>query len=237
MKSVMMVLVIIINKINSQVYTSCKNNKHIALTFDDGPLDNTINIVRILDSYNIKATFFINAVHILRKPSRETIIKNMYNNGHLIGTHGFSHGEMPLLNDFNKLRELYDNELMFRKLFNKRPYFYRPPYYSYNDAILNMLIPFGYLTVTSNIDTNDWKATNATFILNEFKRQLINNTVGYIVLQHDRIAYNNNILRQMINYGIQKGYTFVPLDTCLQINKRYEEDNKYTPNLDFGLNV
>ena len=45
--------------VKSEVITSCINSKHIALTFDDGPHDNTPNILKILNQYNIKATFSI----------------------------------------------------------------------------------------------------------------------------------------------------------------------------------
>ena len=33
--------------------------KKIAITFDDGPNSNTIKILEILDTYNVKATFFV----------------------------------------------------------------------------------------------------------------------------------------------------------------------------------
>ena len=45
--------------VKSEVITSCINSKHIALKFDDGPHDNTPNILKILNQYNIKATFSI----------------------------------------------------------------------------------------------------------------------------------------------------------------------------------
>ena len=226
-----------ITLIKSQVFTGCINNKHISLTFDDGPRTNTVNILKILDSYKIKATFFINSIHILRNPSMEGLIKSMYNNGHIIGTHGFSHGDMTVINDFDKQRELYDNELLFRKLFNLRPYFYRPPYFSYNDNTINLANIFGYKTVTCNLDTNDWKATDANYILNNFKTLLVNSTYGYITLQHDHQLFNNQVLKQMIDYALQKKYIFVSLDICLQINKKYQTDDFYSPNLDFGINM
>lgn len=234
---IILLLILIIKNINAQVYTGCVNNKHISLTFDDGPRDNTNNILRVLDLYNIKATFFINAIHIVRNPNRIKLIKRMDTAGHIIGNHGFSHGDMPSLSDFNKLRELYDNELIIREMLNKRPYFYRPPYFSYDDNVLNAIKPFNYITVTSNLDTNDWKATTENDILNTFKTNLINNTVGYITLQHDHILLNNKVLKLMIEYGLQQGYTFVPLDICLNTNMRYYPDNYYSPNLDNGIGI
>ncbi len=219
--------------INANIYNRCVNNKHITLTFDDGPHPNTINIVNILDKYNISGTFFINALNMIRE-NKFDLIKNMYNTGHIIASHGFSHGAMERLNNFNQLRELYDNELLFRQLFNKRPYFYRPPYFSYNDDVVKICDTFGYELITSNLNTNDWSAESSEEIYNTF----INNfddTVGLIVLQHDYQILGNEILEDIINYSLSKNYTFVPLDECLGVQKKYNDDNVYGPFLLNGI--
>jgi peptidoglycan/xylan/chitin deacetylase (PgdA/CDA1 family) len=37
----------------------CKNDKQIALTFDDGPFNFTMHLLDVLASYGAKATFFV----------------------------------------------------------------------------------------------------------------------------------------------------------------------------------
>ena len=214
---------------------SCINNKHISLTFDDGPHENTINLVNILDSYNIKGTFFINMIHVTRNEVNKNLVKYMYDNGHIIGSHLFSHGAMEKLNEFNQKRELFDNELLFRSLLNIRPYFYRPPYFSYNDEIINLVNNFGYNIVVSNLNTDDWKASNESEILDKYTSQLVQNNFGYITIQHDYQTLNNAVLAQMIEIGLQLNYSFVPLDECLNTDKRYYNDNTYGPNLLDGI--
>ena len=214
---------------------SLYNNKHISLTFDDGPHENTINLVNILDSYNIKGTFFINMIHVTRNEVNKNLVKYMYDNGHIIGSHGYSHGAMEKLNEFNQKRELFDNELLFRSLLNIRPYFYRPPYFSYNDEIINLVNNFGYNIVVSNLNTDDWKASNESEILDKYTSQLVQNNFGYITIQHDYQTLNNAVLAQMIEIGLQLNYSFVPLDECLNTDKRYYNDNTYGPNLLDGI--
>lgn len=209
---------------NSEILSSCLNPKHIALTFDDGPHDNTPNILQILNRYNIKATFFINNINTIYRTDRMNLVKRLYNNGHLIGTHGFKHKDMLTLSEFDRIIELYENELYFRNIFKVRPYYYRPAYYSYDDNIIKLTERFGYKMITCNIDTNDWKASNEIEILNEFKSKLINNTVGYIILQHDHQLLNNKILKNMIDYSLSLNYKFVTLNDCVGSVIKYQNN-------------
>lgn len=62
--------------------------KKAYLTFDDGPSDNTVKILQLLDYYQIKATFFVigNVSERHRSLYREIITR-----GHQIGLHSFTH--------------------------------------------------------------------------------------------------------------------------------------------------
>ncbi len=55
------------------------------LTFDDGPSDNTLKILDILDSYGIKATFFVVGT------AKTEYLPIIQNRGHTIGLHTASH--------------------------------------------------------------------------------------------------------------------------------------------------
>lgn len=46
--------------IRTGLLTKCKNAKHFALTFDDGPYQYTSALIDLLDKQGVKATFFIN---------------------------------------------------------------------------------------------------------------------------------------------------------------------------------
>ncbi len=66
-----------------------EETKKIALTFDDGPdIDFTPQVLRILQKYGIKATFYVIGQKAENNPE---IIKKQYDLGHEIGNHTYSH--------------------------------------------------------------------------------------------------------------------------------------------------
>lgn len=56
------------------------------LTFDDGPSDNTLDILRILEEKNAVATFFIQG-----NSAKIDLVKNIADQGNAIGLHTYSH--------------------------------------------------------------------------------------------------------------------------------------------------
>ncbi len=68
---------------------SLNSEKFLYLTFDDGPLKGTENVLKILEEEKVEATMFCVGKHILRKPDIFTKEKNMSNL--LVVNHTFSH--------------------------------------------------------------------------------------------------------------------------------------------------
>ena len=65
------------------------DKKEIAISFDDGPAANyTPEILQILKQENIKATFFCIGNRIA---GNENILKQIKEEGHIIGNHSYSH--------------------------------------------------------------------------------------------------------------------------------------------------
>ncbi len=62
------------------------DSKTVYLTFDDGPSPNTLKIIDVLNSYNIKATFFVK-----NNPQYNSYMKNIVNSGNAIALHTYSH--------------------------------------------------------------------------------------------------------------------------------------------------
>lgn len=100
--------------------------KHkVYLTFDDGPSTYTNDILDILDSYGVKATFFV-----IGKDDEESLAlyERIYDEGHTLGMHSYSHvyssiyeSESAFLEDFNQLDALLEN------VTGQKPMFYRFP--------------------------------------------------------------------------------------------------------------
>lgn len=65
------------------------------LTFDDGPSDNTLKILDILDAYGIKATFFVVGT------AKTQYMPQIVSRGHAIGLHSATHNYGSIYADVN----------------------------------------------------------------------------------------------------------------------------------------
>lgn len=104
------VCIIIISIFALSIFTipqkvSSKEQKLIYLTFDDGPGHTvTENILDILKSENVKATFFVIGSKVA---GRESTLNRMRSEGHSIGLHTFTHQ----YNKIYKNNECFVNEM------------------------------------------------------------------------------------------------------------------------------
>lgn len=85
-----------------------KNTGKVAyLTFDDGPSENTVKILDILDKYDVKATFFV-IYHRGMKSRYQEIV----NRGHTIALHSYTHTYSKIYKSeedyFKDLNQIHD---------------------------------------------------------------------------------------------------------------------------------
>lgn len=72
--------------INIDLNAEIQNKKYAYLTFDDGPSNNTVQILDFLKANNIKATFFV-----LGKENQADIYRRIVDEGHTIAIHSNTH--------------------------------------------------------------------------------------------------------------------------------------------------
>lgn len=60
----------------------------VLLSFDDGPTENTLQILDILEDHDVTAAFFLRGDRALQNPD---IVSHIAAGGHIIGNHSFSH--------------------------------------------------------------------------------------------------------------------------------------------------
>ena len=79
-------------QLNFHVKAYCNNpfetQKNVALTFDDGPNENTLLVLDLLQKHQAKATFFCIGKNIEKHPE---IVQKIASEGHLVGNHSYSH--------------------------------------------------------------------------------------------------------------------------------------------------
>ncbi len=89
-----------------------ESGKTVYLTFDDGPSSNTPKILKILDQYNVKATFFV-----INGGSNNKYMKDIVEKGHTIALHSYTHNYSKIytskeayFNDLNKIHDLVQEQ-------------------------------------------------------------------------------------------------------------------------------
>ena len=198
-----------------KAYYEKKNQKVVALTFDDGPNPATTNqALDTLSKYGIKATFFVLGKNV---SGNEEILKRMKADGHVIGNHSWSHPVLSKLSLDDAKKQITDTEDALTKVLGSSSKLMRPPYGAITDDIRNSLdLSF----IMWDVDSLDWKSKNEAAILTEIQREVKN---GSIILMHDIHAETVNALPKVIDYLKGQGYDFVTVPEMLNSRLKSHE--------------
>ena len=208
-----------------QAIYHCTTPGHVALTFDDGPYIWTGDLLDILKTNNVKATFFIvgnnNGKGQINDPSTgyPAIIQRMYAEGHQIASHTWSHQDLSTLTHQQRMDQIVKNEMAFVDILGFFPTYLRPPYESCNGDCLTDLGTMGYHVMNYDVDTLDWQENypnSQQIFLNAIKSGKPA-TNSFIPLTHD--IHNGTVhgfAQFMIDNLKQMGYTTVLVGDCLQ---------------------
>lgn len=196
-----------------QVY--CNNpletEKKIALTFDDGPNENTLLLLDILKKHHAKATFFCIGKNIEKHPE---ILKKIVGEGHLVGNHSYSHS--PFFDFYRKNRlvaEIQKTDGLIAKITGKKATFFRPPYGVTNPSISRAIEVTKHQVIGWNIRSLDGILKNEKII---FARIIKRIAPGGIVLLHDT-KHSARILEQLMLYLEINNYKVVSVEELLKM--------------------
>lgn len=196
------------------VYRSVKTDtKQIAFTFDDGPHPHlTEEILKILDQYQVKATFFMIGQNVKNYPD---VANEVIKAGHEIGNHTYSHVHLERLNDSQVAREIEACDDALEELCEYRPHLFRPPEGAINERIQNCANHEDYSLILWSIDTRDWECKDENEIVNTVLNSI---QPGDIILMHDYIGRKSRTpqaLKILLPKLIEQGYEPVTVSQLL----------------------
>ncbi len=128
--------------------------RRIALTFDDGPSNETPRFLDLLARFEIPATFFVCGKNVARRPATARAIVEA---GHEIGNHTYSHPLLPLCGPRRTREELVRTQRQIEDAAGVSPGLFRPPYGLGSPALASVLADLGLLRVHWTVIGNDWK--------------------------------------------------------------------------------
>src|SRR5271166_3552404 len=211
------------------MYGSSPNK--MALTFDDGPDPEwTPKVLDVLKEKGVKATFFLIGVEAEKYPG---ITKRVYNEGHEIGNHTFTHPDISNISKRYFEVELNLTERFFEGKLGVKPVLFRPPYSidqepDTADQVrpLELAQDLGYITVGDKIDPNDWH-DDPRRTANEIVADVLKNlppcetgnlVCGNILLLHDGGGDRSETVKalpQIIDGLRARNYVLVPVSGLL----------------------
>ena len=195
----------------------------VTITFDDGPDSKwTPQILDILKAKNAKATFFMIGANMEKHPK---IVQRILTEGHMIGTHTYSHPNIAQVSEERAHLEFNATQRLVESITGHSTIMFRPPYNAdTNPHDEEELIPIklaqkmGYVTVTEDVDPEDWDKPGVDVMLERVKNGRIRG--GNVVLLHDAGGDRSQtveVLPRIINYLNARGDRILPLPEFLGI--------------------
>ncbi len=190
-----------VNKIDTQ-------QKIVALTFDDGPIEKTNHILDILKNKNIKATFFCIGENAEKHPE---IIKRILSEGHSIGSHTQHHGWKYTFQSRKKIESTIDSGAKsIQKITGIYPVLFRPPFGITNPSIAYASERLGLQSIGWTIRSLDTQSSDSEQLKNKIIRKI---KPGSIILLHDYVDATAQMLPQLIDEIKELGYDFACINT------------------------
>ena len=183
-------------------------SRYVALTFDDGPSGKyTRALLDGLYDRGAKATFLLCGYRMVNYPD---ITQRIFEEGHEIGYHGYSHDSMLSMSRRTIGAELMDTEALLPE--GCKPVFLRPPGGFSSDPVVEVAKARGMPILKWSVDPRDWATDDAsaieTAVLNRIRD-------GDIVLLHDLHGTSVDGAIKAIEQMLAGDYEFVTVTEIL----------------------
>jgi peptidoglycan/xylan/chitin deacetylase (PgdA/CDA1 family) len=181
--------------------------KQVAITFDDGPNpDYTLKLLEGLKKRGVKATFFVLGEEVELYPD---ILREIYEEGHLIGVHSYQHVNFTEIGDTATIEQIERTQEAIYEVTGEYAGYIRPPYGSWRKE-LDEKVPL--IEVLWNVDPMDWAVNDADTVVQRIETHV---EEGSIILLHDASESTVQAALRTIDLLEEQGYTFVTVETLL----------------------
>jgi peptidoglycan/xylan/chitin deacetylase (PgdA/CDA1 family) len=169
--------------------------RSIVLTFDDGPDPRyTPEILRILREYDVHAMFFVCGSMAV---DHKDLLREMADEGHVVGNHTWSHPLLTGLSPSAIHREMERTSEVVADTCGEAPRWFRAPYGAWNRAAFHIGADLGMEPLGWTLDTFDWRSPGTRAIVDRVRRYA---EPGVVVLSHDAGGDRSQSVRALRAY-------------------------------------
>lgn len=190
-----------------------EEDDRIALNFDDGPVDNTLKILKVLDKYHVKTSFFCIGKNIEENPE---IFRLILEKGHFIGNHTYTHTRaLGFLSTRRLVEEIKKCDEICKETGGVMPLTFRPPYGIINHRTKLALKTTGHIVIGCSLRSFDAIINSEEIVM---KRIISKIKPGDVILLHDTNEKTVEILEQLLIFMRSNNYRPVRIDTLFKID-------------------
>ncbi|MBU1201640.1 MAG: polysaccharide deacetylase family protein [Nanoarchaeota archaeon] len=185
------------------VYRLDTDKKQVVLTFDDGPGEQTKQILNVLKEKNVSAIFFVVGQRALEKPE---VVKRIVDEGHIVGIHTMTHSYLFR----NNYYELSESKVVVENITGETITLFRPPYGFRIPKTIKTAEELNLTTITWSNFPRDYNHEGEEII----SRVINNLEPGNIIVLHDGPGGREETLKSLptlIDLVRARGFEFVRL--------------------------
>ena len=198
------------------------DTKYVALTFDDGPSGKyTRQLLDGLYDRGVKATFLLCGYRMKEYPD---ITQRIFDEGHEIGYHGYSHKNMKNMSRRDIAGELVDSQALLPE--DCDPVFLRPPGGCCSDAVRQVAEVRNLAILSWSVDPRDWATNDAGAIETAVLKKIQD---GDIVLLHDMTTSSVQAALDIVDTLLEEDFEIVTVSELARIrNVKLKPGQMYT---------
>lgn len=192
------------------IYCVQRDQKMASLSFDAAwGNEDTQQLIDILGTYNVKATFFVVGDWVDKYPES---VKALHDAGHEVMGHSNHHDHFNALTSDQIVADINACNDKIEAVTGVRPTLFRPPYGEYDDHVITAVRSMGIEPIQWDVDSLDWKDLSAADIT---KRVTGKVQPGSICLFHNAAKHTPEALPSLVENLIGQGYTLVPISELI----------------------
>ncbi|QCJ45364.1 hypothetical protein FAY30_24220 [Bacillus sp. S3] len=136
------------------------------------------SILKTLNDYQVKATFFFDGSWVKKNPD---LAKMISKEGHEIGNHAYSHPDLKQRSRMETLEEIQKTNDVIEETVGMKPVWFTPPSGSFNQITVNVAHELNMKTIMWTVDTVDWRKPATLEMVRRVVSKVEN---GSMVLMH-----------------------------------------------------
>lgn len=199
------------------VWHGDKSLPQLALTFDDGPSEATLEIAAELENCGGRGTFFQCGANAERLPE---VSRELARRGHEIGNHTWSHTRLDFMGAARMRRELGRTQTLLAELAGAPPRLFRAPYGVRWPGLGGVQKQFGLLGVMWTVIGRDWKldaeAVSARLMAGASRGAILCLHDGRELAARPDVRQTLEAVRLCLPQIIDLGFQLVPVSAMLK---------------------